>query len=117
MDWEALLTDMHHNMNSYWASFTYEPARLMRHLPDDGVAWIVLGVLHQYYTFKENDITSKVGAGEYGLKVLPVEWRGLIQDALDIRRGHKPTYYSSRFTRAYASIRFLRYIIEVSNAL
>jgi len=116
-DWDAVVSYMRENINSYWASFTTQPSRMIRSLSDDGVAWIVLGVLRQYYSFKEKDITSKVGAGEYALKMLPVEWHGLIQDALDIRQGRKPKQYSSRFTRAYAVIRFVRYIIEVSNGL
>ncbi len=116
-DWEAVLSYIRDNINSYWASFTNNPPRMMRLLTDDGVAWVVLGVLRQYYTFKENDITSKVGAGEYALKHLPTEWHNLIQDALDIRQGCKPTRYASRFTRAYAVIRFVRYIIGACNAL
>ena len=116
-DWEAVLSYMRENINSYWASFTNNPPRMMRSLPDDGVAWIVFGVLRQYYSFRENDITSKVGAGEYALKVVPLGWHNLIQDALDIRQGRKPKRYSSRFTRAYATIRFTRYIIDKSNAL
>ncbi len=117
VDWPTLIADMKHNMNTYWVQFTNKPARMMWLLANDGVAWTVLGVLRQYYTFRENDITSKVGAGEYGLKVLPVEWHGLVQDALDIRQGHNPTRYSSRFTRAYATMRFVRYVIDESNRM
>lgn len=117
VDWPTLIADMKHNLNTYWASFTYQPSRMIRLLVDDGVSWTVLGVLRQYYTFQENDITSKVGAGEYGLKVLPAEWHPLLQDALDIRQGRKPRGYSSRFTRAYAVVRFVRYIVEESNKL
>ncbi len=117
MDWSMLIADMKHNMNTYWASFTYQPTRMIRLLVDDGVSWTVLGVLRQYYTFRENDITSKLGAGEYALKVLPVEWHRLVQDALDIRQGRKPRGYSSRFTRAYAVVRFVRYVVEESNRI
>jgi hypothetical protein len=116
-DWEAVRAYMRENINTYWASFTHKPPRMIRSLSDEGVAWIVLGVLRQYYSFREHDITSKVWAGEYALKVLPSEWHDLIQDALDIRRGKKPRRYSSRFTRAYATIRFVRYVIDESNVL
>jgi hypothetical protein len=117
VDWDAVVSYMRENINSYWASFTSNPSRMTWNLSDWGVGWVVLGVLRQYYSFKEKDITSKVGAGEYALNVLPVEWHNLIQDALDIRQGRKPKHYSSRFTRAYAVIQFVRYIIEVSSAL
>jgi predicted nucleotidyltransferase len=117
VDWDALLTYMHSNMNSYWASFATNPTRIVRNLSDEGVAWTVLGILRQYYTFRENDITSKIGAGEYALQHVPAEWHNLVQDALDIRQGRKPTHYSSRFTRAYAVMRFVRYIVGESNKL
>ncbi len=116
-DWDAVLDYMRENINSYWASFTNHPPRMIRSLTDDGVVWIVLGVLRQYYSFKEKDITSKVGAGEYALKHLPTEWHNLIQDALDIRQGCKPRHYPSRFTRAYVTMRFVKYAVDACNAL
>jgi hypothetical protein len=117
VDWDTVLNYVRGNINTYWASFTHNPLRILSSLSDEGVVWIVLGVVRQYYSFKEQDITSKIGAGEYALQHLPNKWHNLIQDALDIRRGHKPTRYASRFTRAYATIRFVRHIIEVCNAL
>ncbi len=117
VDWDALLTYMHGNMNTYWASFATNPMRMMRNLSDEGMSWTVLGVLRQYYTFREHDITSKIGAGEYALKHVPAEWHSLVQDALDIRQGRKPQCYSSRFTRAYAVVRFVRYIVDESDKL
>ncbi len=115
VDWNTLLSYMHENINSYWASFTTNLRRMSWNLSDWGVGWVVLGVLRQYYSFREHDITSKVGAGEYALKVLPSEWHPLVHDALDIRQGRKPIHYSSRFTRAYAVVRFVRYVIDESN--
>lgn len=112
VNWNMVLNYMRGNINIYWASYTHNPLRMISSLSDQGVVWIVLGVLRQYYSFQEHDITSKIGAGEYALKHLPDEWHNLIQDALDIRRGHEPTRYASRFTRAYVTIRLLRYIIK-----
>lgn len=117
VDWNALLRYMHGNINGYWANFATDPMRMLRNLSDEGVSWVVLGILRQYYTFRENDITSKIGAGEYAMKHVPAEWHDLIQDALDIRQGHKPTHCTSRFTRAYAVVRFVRYMVEESNKL
>jgi hypothetical protein len=116
-DWETVLNYMRENINTYWASFTTYPPRMGYLLFDDGIAWVVTGVLRQYYSLRENDITSKVGAGEYALKVLPSEWHGLIQDALDIRQGKKPTHYESNEARASATTAFLHYIIAESNAI
>src|SRR5262249_3461720 len=81
-DWKTVLSYMRQNINSYWASFTTHPPRVAYLMMDEGVSWVVLGVLRQYYSFRENNVTSKVGAGEYALKRLPTQWHGLIQDAL-----------------------------------
>jgi len=117
VDWPTLIAYMKPNMNTYWASFTTNPMRMMRNLSDEGVQWVVLGVLRQYYSFRKHDITSKVGAGEYALNHVPKEWHPLIQDALAIRQGRKPSNYRSRFIRAYAVVRFVRYVIDESNRI
>jgi hypothetical protein len=49
-------------MNTYWARFTTDPRYIAWLLADYGIQWTVLGVLRQFYTFREHAITSKVGA-------------------------------------------------------
>jgi hypothetical protein len=65
VDRDDLIAKMHQNMNSYWARFTTNPRRIAWLLSDYGVQWAVLGVLRQFYTFREHDITSKTAAGIY----------------------------------------------------
>lgn len=117
IDWELLITNMRHNLNTYWLAFTYKPNRMAWLFSNYGVQWAVLGVLRQYYTFKENDITSKTNAGEYALLHLPQKWQRLIQEAINIREGNKKSLYKSRVVRAIEAIRFLKYIIRVCNSL
>lgn len=116
-DWDGLIAEMRQNLNRYWARFTREPGRMAWLLNDFGVQWAVLGVLRQYYSFVEGDITSKDGAGRYGLSHLPPRWHRLIQEALNIRQPNFATAYRSKLGRAYDAYQFLRYVIQTSNGL
>lgn len=90
MDWGDLLARMHHNLNTYWVRFTSHPRRMTWLLDDYGVQWAVLGVLRQFYTFRERAIISKTAAGMYGLAHTPQQWHQLIQEAINIRMGLTP---------------------------
>lgn len=107
VDWDDLVRTMHHNMHTYWASFTNQPQRMAWLLSDYGIQWTVLGVLRQLYTFRERDITSKTGAGLYALDHLPTRWRRLIREALRIRVGKHVSLYRSRLARAIEAHSFL----------
>jgi hypothetical protein len=111
LDWQALLTNMHHNLNTYWASFTTNPRRIAWLLEDYGVQWAVLGVLRQLYTFREHSITSKAGAGMYGLVHTPPQWHRIIQEALNIRAANATSSYRFRLMRAITARAFLQLII------
>jgi hypothetical protein len=115
IDWENLLVKMHHNLNTYWASFTTNPQRMALLLKDYGVQWAVLGVLRQFYTFREHAITSKAGAGTYGLVHTPQQWHQLIQEAINIRAGGPSSSYHFRIERAIAARAFLQLIITACN--
>jgi hypothetical protein len=116
VDWDDLIAKMHHNMNTYWASFTTDPQRMAWLLTDDGIQWAVLGVLRQFYTFRERAITSKTGAGIYGLGHTPRQWHRLIQEAIDIRAGAAASAYRLRIVRALVAYTFLQLIITAYNA-
>lgn len=115
VDWERLVADMHINMNTYWVRFTRQPARFAWLWSDYGVQWAVLGVLRQFYTFREQAITSKIGAGDYALEHLPARWHPIIQEALTIRNQAGPSRYRSRVTRTLDTFLFLRYVIRLCN--
>jgi hypothetical protein len=115
VDWDKLIANMRHNLNSYWKQFTTNPMRMSWLLADFGIQWTVLGVLRQFYTFKERDITSKSGAGEYALQHLPERWHRIIQEALNIRNEISGSLYRSRLTRAREALRFLNFIIDLCN--
>ncbi|HMB23138.1 MAG TPA: aminoglycoside adenylyltransferase domain-containing protein [Anaerolineales bacterium] len=116
VDWDRLISSMKENMNSYWVSWMNRPVRLLSLYSDWGIQWAVLGILRQFYTFKENSITTKVRAGKHALDCLPVRWHKLIQEAIRIREGKKGSAYRSRIARMIEAVNFLKYVIQLCNA-
>jgi hypothetical protein len=99
VNWDELIMEMRENMNTYWRSWTCQPGRVAILYSNWGIQWAVLGVLRQYFTFKENTITTKVKAGEYALGSLPQRWHPLIREAIQIRKTKQVTSYRSRLGR------------------
>jgi len=116
VDWDVLIARMRENLNTYWIKFTINPRRMLWLLTDDGIQWAVLGVLRQFYTFEEHDITSKTGAGEYALTHLPAKWHQLIREAIKFREQSVASLYNSKFVRAMDTVRFLKYVIDSCNS-
>lgn len=111
IDWDDLLARMHENLKTYWRRFTTDPRRMRWLLSDYGIHWTVLGVLRQFYTFREHAITSKVGAGLYALDHLPVRWHRLLREAMALREGNHTSLYRSRLVRAASAYAFVHLII------
>ena len=114
-DWDKALPDLLHNMNTYWRSFIRDVRRIVWLWSDYGVQWTVTGVLRQFYTFRERAITSKVGAGDYGLACLPQRWHRIIREAIRIRHKTQPSLYCFRIRRMIDTFLFLSYIIRTCN--
>lgn len=115
VSWDVLITEMRENLNTYWWSWTRYPRRVAVLYSNWGVQWAVLGVLRQFFTFRENSITTKVKAGEYALDCLPRRWHPLIKEAINIRQGQKGSSYHSRFGRMFQTVHFLNYVIDICN--
>lgn len=84
---------------------------------DFAVEWCTLGMLRQYYTIRERDVTSKTGAGEYGLTLFPQRWHGLIREAVSIKRKKPVREYASQMNRLADLTEFLRLIHTESHRL
>ncbi|PGL70502.1 aminoglycoside adenylyltransferase domain-containing protein [Bacillus sp. AFS055030] len=123
VNWDTLLSNMRNNLNSYWLSWlnnckkfpTVNYLSLIVSLRS--IEWGVLGVSRIYYTLKEKDITSKVGAGEYALKSVPKRWHKIINESLRLRTDHKKSYYKSIFTRRKDAIDYMEFIIRECNKI
>lgn len=79
-------------------------------LLDRAVEWCVLGMLRQLYTLREGGITSKIGAGEYGLSLLPARWHNLVREALAVKRREPERLYWSQSERLGDLVELLQYI-------
>ncbi|RPI16034.1 MAG: DUF4111 domain-containing protein [Ignavibacteriae bacterium] len=119
IDWKCVLKEMHENMNTYWkrwikksSGFSYGSLKVL--LFSKCIEWGVLGITRQYYSFIENDITSKSSAGEWVLTKVPVEYHKILQEALNIRSG-KNYHYTSKYKRKKDALAYMRFIIEESN--
>jgi hypothetical protein len=117
VDWDLLIRNMRQNLNTYWGRYVKEPRRIAWLLADYGIQWTVLGVLRQFYSFREGDITSKIGAGEYALAHLPTKWHPIVQEAINIREQANESFYTSRIVRGMDGFAFLKYIIKMCNAM
>jgi hypothetical protein len=115
------------NLRSYWAMWTRRAAdptdELARALATDwGAAWCVLGVLRLRYTIETGKITSKSGAGRYGLDTMGEGWRPLISEALSLRGVPPPTptdpapETSAAVARRDAVVEFMRTVIDSARA-
>lgn len=123
VNWDILIQNMRHNLNTYWLNWKcgcerFPSIRFIGLFINLGlVEWCVLGVSRQYYTFKERDMTSKVGSGEYALQTVPQRWHKIINESMRLRKGNTKSYYKSIFERRRDALRYIEYIIEESNNL
>ena len=123
VDWDILIHNMRDNINTYWFNWEngckkFPSSKFFCLLLSLGmVEWGVLGVTRLYYTFKEGDMTSKVGAGEYALKTVPQRWHKIINESMRLRKGIKKSYYKSIFERRKDALDYIEYIIKESNNL
>ncbi|ATP41310.1 hypothetical protein CSE16_15285 [Solibacillus sp. R5-41] len=123
IDWNILTSNMRNNLNTYWLGWW----RACKKFPSSNyigllfslnmVEWGVLGVSRLYYSFKEKDITSKVGAGEYALKEVPQKWHKIIHESMRLRNGNKKSLYKSVFKRRKDALDYMEFMIHKCNNL
>lgn len=123
VDPQLLVSYVHENMNTYWAqriqrieSSLGQLLHLSAEEIDFEIEWSILGLLRQYYTLKEHNVLSKLGAGEYGLLHLPEEWHQIIKEAINVRKGAGIEFFTSDEQRIEMALRFSKYIISYCNS-
>ncbi|MCG7406207.1 DUF4111 domain-containing protein [Paenibacillus sp. ACRRX] len=117
VSWQQLIQDMQHNLQTYWMSWIKRSHAMLKdriglYLFRSQVEWGVLGISRLFYTFREQDITSKRLAGEYALRVVPEQWHPIIKDAIDYREGIRSSSYRSRAVRKADTLSYMEYIIS-----
>lgn len=100
---------------SYWLVYINKPSIKYKGLFDLAIIdWVVLGVSRLYYNFREKDLTSKLGAGEYALQVFPEKWHRIIRESMRLRTGNKQSYYKWPFLkRRNDVINYVNYVYNV----
>ncbi len=122
-DWKELKSNLVENINGYWLNWVKNCERfpslqyLGLYMSGNMIEWGVLGVTRLYYSLRENDITSKAGAGEYALRTVPEEFHQIILEALRIRNGNKFSHYGSMRKRRNDALSYMKYIIRECNNL
>lgn len=123
VDWDILIHNMRDNLNTYWLNWMnscvkFPSIRYIGSFVSLGmIEWGVLGVSRLYYTFREKDMTSKVGAGEYALRTVPQKWHKIINESMRLRKNRKNSYYKSIFQRRKDALNYMEFIIQESNNL
>ncbi|WP_237665060.1 GNAT family N-acetyltransferase [Sutcliffiella horikoshii] len=119
---ENLTAYVRKNMNDYWATrisaMEQKQDQLInypvKHIEAE-MEWTVLGLLRQFYTLKEENIISKLAAGEYGLREFEPKWHGLIQEAINIRQGKPERSFITNEERVNTMIQFAKELIQFCN--
>ena len=93
VDTEALIRFVTDNLRSYWIGVANELRAAVAASGDAhtyhqaSFEWCTLGALRLHYTAFTGDVTSKRGAGEYGLQIAPDRFHDALHAALSIRAG------------------------------
>lgn len=123
LPFDSLINYVKWNMNTYWVGWidrlsektAIRIEQSSKLELDEAVEWCALGMLRQLYTIQEHDVTSKIGAGEYGLKKLPERWHGITQEAISIKAGKPICAYESQEVRLHDLVELLRFIHRECN--
>jgi hypothetical protein len=89
-DLEARVRFVVDNLRSYWSTVADDVATACERQPDrsfdaESFVWCALGALRLHYTAFTGDVTSKKGAGEYGLQAAPDRFHTVLGAALTMR--------------------------------
>jgi len=84
------------NLDTYWrniagqleASSSNEPEAAL----DYACCWCVLGVARLHHLMVTGEMTTKSGAGRWGLAYYGERWHRVLREALRLREGGKPEY-------------------------
>jgi hypothetical protein len=122
IDESALAEYVLNNMNTYWLNRMNTLARFQRIIPllpnklvDWQVQWCITGMLRQFYTIREHEITSKTKACKYAIQYMPESWHYIIKEAMSIREGLNIRYCDSKKQRINDTIQCMNYIINYCN--
>jgi hypothetical protein len=118
VNWDILTKNIMKNVNTYWQKWVSDCRRFPStrffglYLSHVMIEWGVLSISRIYYTLRENDIISKVEAGDYVLRIVPQKYHQIIKEATRKRTGKKSSYYKSIFKRRREALEFVEFMIN-----
>jgi Domain of unknown function (DUF4111) len=121
-DWNQLKINLVGNINSYWRNCIKRCERVTSlqfpglFVSGSMIEWGVLGVTRLFFSIIEEDIISKVGAGEYALQFVPEKYHPILQEAIRIRKGSKESVYRSIFKRRRDALDYMKYMMDECNS-
>ncbi len=115
VDVEARIRFVVDNLQSYWAEVASDVAAACELQPDrafdaPSFVWCTLGALRLHYTAFTGDVTSKRGAGEYGLTVAPERFHDVLRAALTMRAAGEVGEVSMPMMAASAAL--VQWVVE-----
>jgi len=112
-DQERLLEFTRDNLDSYWRG----NATALAAQPNEGArevacCWCVLGVARLDHLLVTGELTTKSGAGRWGLTYYPERFHRVLREALRIREGGLDEYPDDDQSRGQDTAAFTAYVVE-----
>ena len=117
----AIWTDSHvlqrytvDNLDTYWRTITDQLATSSANEPeadlDYACCWCVLGVARLHHLIVTGEMTTKSGAGRWGLSYYDQRWHRILREALRLREGGRPEY-DNQASRLQDTTDFTAYVV------
>jgi Domain of unknown function (DUF4111) len=111
-DRERLLAFTRDNIDTYWRgnaeALAARPAEASR---EDACCWCVLGVARLDHLLVTGEMTTKAGAGRWGLSHYPERFHRVLREALRIREGGGDEYRDDQGARGQDTADFTAYVV------
>jgi len=105
------------NLDTYWRgnaeALAAEPVEGGR---QDACCWCVLGVARLHHLLVTGDLTTKSGAGRWGLSYYPERFHRVLREALRIREGGRDEYAGHAAARGADVAAFVGHVVEAGQA-
>lgn len=112
-DHDRLLDFTRDNLDTYWrGSAEALAARPEEGAREDACCWCVLGVARLHHLLVTGEMTTKSGAGRWGLTHYPERLHRVLREALRIREGGGNEYPGDEAARGRDTAEFTAYVVH-----
>ena len=109
---DALVGFTRDNLDTYWRSNAEALAAMPREgASEDACEWCVLGVARLHHLLVTGEMTTKSGAGRWGLDHYPERFHRVLREALRIRSGGGDEYRGDDGARGTDTAEFTAYVV------